>query len=682
MHGIKKINQSIPILRHTIVFLAGILISNILFIGNKHLIIILLTFFLIAFLSKRSRNVFLHKIYTFTIAFIITGLGIFYANIYHNSMFRYDIPTQGLYIGKVTDTTPASKNREKLSVKLKQVETYSSTKKVNEKIVLYVPDAISDSGIIPGDYIGFNAKLYPVENSNNPGEFDYRKYMRRKGVRYQAYLSFLPENLNHREISLKTMAVNARSKLLKAYREAGIGNQEFAVLSALTLGEKGYIDKDLKQHFSNSGAMHVLAVSGLHVGILFFVFSFMLKPLNHSRKTRIIKVILLIILLWGYALITGMSPSVLRATTMFSFLVIGQNINRNTNIYNTLALSALLLMIINPDIIYETGFQLSYTAVVSIVFFQPKIVRLLPAKNRITKAAWGLVAVSLSAQIGTLPLSLFYFHQFPVYFWISNFIVMPAATVLLYGSILFFVLLPFTTINGFIGSCLSVVAKLMNFLIAKVDNLPGAVISDIWIDKSTVMIIYAMIFTLGLVWVYRNYKYIVVIASFFLVLTVKQTINSHQTSNQSYVIFYNHYNEKLLSIINGREHYFYGQSDSLPAYSKTLLNNASGYFRTREPVHLCQDTLLNKALYLSKNHIFFKNIQIQIKKDENKLKKKNNNTAQLIWDINSSEINVNKRQNIAIHSFKNNKLSYFRPAFENDDSTINLNRHAVIVETW
>jgi predicted membrane metal-binding protein len=238
MHGIKKINQSIPILRHTILFLVGLVISNLFPIGNKYLIITLIVFSLIAFLSKRSRNIIHLKIYAFIIALTIIVLGIFYANIYHGSKFRHNIPNQGVYLGRVIDTTPASKNREKLSVKLKRVATRSSTKKINEKIVIYVPGSISDAGIMPGDYIGFNGKLYTIQNSNNPGEFNYQRYMMRKGFRYQSYLNTLPENVHHHKKSLKTIAVNTRSKLLKAYIGAGIDNQEFAVLSALTLVKK------------------------------------------------------------------------------------------------------------------------------------------------------------------------------------------------------------------------------------------------------------------------------------------------------------------------------------------------------------------------------------------------------------------------------------------------------------
>lgn len=682
MFAIKNINHSIPILRHTVSFLAGIIISNILSVGNNELVIILLASLPFVLILKNSKHILLQKLYSFVLSLLIIALGLLYTNVYQNSLFKFNIPTQGYYTGIVNEISPAPNDRERLNIQLKSVITDTSKTFVNEKIILYVSDSLSETGTIPGDYIGFDARLYPIENSNNPGEFNFRRYMMRRGIRYQSYISTFPENIHHHERSLKTIAVNARSKLLKAYHNAGIDNQEFAVLSALTLGEKSYIDKELKQHFSNSGAMHVLAVSGLHVGILFFVFSFMLKPLNHNNKTKIIKIIFLIILLWGYALITGMSPSVLRATTMFSFLVIGQNINRNTNIYNTLALSALLLMIINPDIIHETGFQLSYTAVISIVFFQPKIAMLLPVKNKIAKATWGLFAVSLSAQIGTLPLSLYYFHQFPVYFWISNFIVIPAATILLYGSILFFVMFPFSAIHGCIGKSLSVIAKLMNTLITKIDNLPGAVISDIWIDKATVMIMYAMIVVLGLIWVSRNYKYIIAISSFVLILVTKQTINFYKTSNQNYVILYNHYNENLISIINGRDHFFYCPSDSLTAYSETLLNNTSGFFNTHKPVYLQQDTIWNKAICISKNHIFFKNIQIQIKKNDNKLTKMNNSKTQLIWNINNSEVNVNKRQNILIHSFKNNKLNYFRPTFKKGDSIIHLNQSAIIVETW
>ncbi|MDA3815747.1 MAG: ComEC/Rec2 family competence protein [Prolixibacteraceae bacterium] len=682
MSDIKNITHSIPILRHTVSFLAGIIISDILPIGNKYLIFIALASLLFALILKDSKRILLQKIYSFVIGFLIICLGALYTNTYRSSQFRYDIPTQGYYAGKVNDMSPASKNREKLVVQLKSVSNDTSKILVNEKIVLFVPDSISETDITPGDFIGFKARLYPIEHSNNPGDFNYKKYMNRRAIRYQSYIYKLPYHSNHHQTSLKTLAVNTRSNLLDSYRKAGINNQEFAVLSALTLGEKNYIDKELKQQFSNSGAMHVLAVSGLHVGILFFVFSFILKPLNYSSKTKVIKVFLLIILLWSYALITGMSPSVMRAATMFSFLVIGQNLNRNTNIYNTLALSAMLLMIIKPDIIYEVGFQLSYVAVTSIVFFQPKIARLGSFKNRIAKSSWELFAVSVSAQLGTLPFSLYYFHQFPVYFWISNFVVIPAATILLYGSILFFIMLPFPAINGIVGSFLSGTVKLMNILIARIDNLPVAVISDLWVDQATVVTCYTIIFTIGLILVSRKYKYILILFSFLLILLIKDTFNSYQTQNQSYLVFYNHYNDNILSIINGRKHYYYCQSDSLSTYSERLLNNSTGYFHTTKPVLLPRDTLLNNNLYRRNNQIFFKKIQIQINKNGFESENINDSHAHLTWGLSDIEINVNKKQNIALRAFKNGKLNYFRPIIENNDSLIKTNQYAVIVETW
>ncbi|MCF8362194.1 MAG: ComEC family competence protein [Prolixibacteraceae bacterium] len=682
MSGIKNINHSVPILRHTLLFLTGIAISDLLPVGNKLLIIISISFLFLALILKSSKRASWQKIYSIIICFLFISSGAAYTKTYNNTKFNQAIPTSGFYSGRINEMSPASNNREKLIMQLKSATTDTSEVFVNEKIVMYVPDSILETDIIPGDYIGFKGKLHLIESSNNPGDFNYQKYMNHKGIRYQSYIFNLPYHINSQNISIKTFAVNIRSKLLDAYREAGIDGREFAVLSALTLGEKNFIDNELKQQFSNSGAMHVLAVSGLHVGILFFVFSFLLKPLDRTRKTKNIKVLLLITLLWSYALITGMSPSVLRATTMFSFLVIGQNLNRHTNIYNTLALSAFMLMLINPDIIYEVGFQLSYTAVLSIVFFQPKIANWFSFNNRIANSIWGLFAVSLSAQIGTLPFSLFYFHQFPVYFWVSNFIVIPAATILLYGSILFFIMMPFSVLNNLIGNGLSAVAKTMNIFITKIDNLPGAVISDIWITQTTVIICYAIIFVLGLLCLSRKYKYFMVLISLFLILFIKHTVHSYQIHNQNYIVFYNHYNENLLSIINGRNHYYFNQSDTLSTYSKRILNNSRGYFHTKQPVFLPRDTIINDNLYRTNEHIFFKNMHVQITKNFSGSENINDIPAHLTWKTKMSEIYVNKKEKISLLAIKNNKMSYFRQDLKNDNAPIKTDQRAIIVEAW
>ena len=212
----------------------------------------------------------------------------------------------------------------------------------------------------------------------------------------------------------------------------GVEGKQLKVASALLLGYRENLDKELVKSYASAGAMHVLAVSGLHVGILYLlltrIFSF-LKKVKKVKNGKFILTILIVSFLWFYAIMTGLSASVMRATTMFSFIVIGNELlNRKTSIYNTLAVSAIILMIINPFIVYQVGFQLSYVAVVGIVYLQPKLNRLFYSRYKLVRGVWAITCVSLAAQIATFPLSLHYFHQFSTYFFISNLIVIPASS--------------------------------------------------------------------------------------------------------------------------------------------------------------------------------------------------------------------------------------------------------------
>ena len=183
------------------------------------------------------------------------------------------------------------------------------------------------------------------------------------------------------------------------------------MLAALTLGYKDALTPELRESFSTTGAMHVLAVSGLHVGIIFVVLEFLLSFLNRWRFGKRLKPILIIVLLWSYAFITGLSPSVLRSSVMFSCMAFGGVLGRKSNTYNTIFVSAFFLLFFNADLLFDVGFQLSYSAVIAIVYFQPKIAGLLYVRNRFLRWAWDLAAVSLAAQIGTAPFAIFYFHQ-------------------------------------------------------------------------------------------------------------------------------------------------------------------------------------------------------------------------------------------------------------------------------
>jgi competence protein ComEC len=217
--------------------------------------------------------------------------------------------------------------------------------------------------------------------------------------------------------------------------------------------------------------------------------------------TRIkwLRALILLTGLWMYALVTGLSPSVLRAATMFSFIIAGQALNRQAYIYNSIAASAFLLLLVQPAILFEVGFQLSYMAVIFIVFLHPYLYRLLSFRYKILNSAWSLTCVSLAAQAGTVPLSLFYFHQFPSYFILSNFVVIPAATVIIYGAALLFIASPIPVLLEIFGLLLNKFLQMVNFMIFFIEKMPGSLIANIRFAEWEAIFAYTIFATLS-VW--------------------------------------------------------------------------------------------------------------------------------------------------------------------------------------
>ena len=264
--------------------------------------------------------------------------------------------------------------------------------------------------------------------NKNPWGFDYSKFLKQNNITHQFYFKngdFLI--IDNESFNLYNSVANFRNHLLNNFELRFKNKSEFGVFAALVLGYKNEIDTQVSSNYVSAGTMHVLAVSGLHIGILYLLVGFLLKPLERTRKLKVLRGVVILLIIWGFALLTGLSPSIKRAATMFSFIVVADAFNRNTNIYNTIAASALFLLVIDPALLMSVGFQLSYLAVLSIVLLYRPIFNILPASNVVLNKIWEILSVSLAAQLAVFPLSIYYFHQFPVYFLLANLVIMPLA---------------------------------------------------------------------------------------------------------------------------------------------------------------------------------------------------------------------------------------------------------------
>ncbi|MDC8000197.1 ComEC/Rec2 family competence protein [Aequorivita todarodis] len=297
------------------------------------------------------------------------------------------------------------------------------------------------------------APITQIQKPLNPQQFDYSDYMKSLGVYAQLRISE-KEILKIRNgtPTLTGAAQNFRASIVEKLQKTKLKTDERAIIQALVLGEKKDIDKNLYNEYAAAGAVHILAVSGLHVGILYAILAFLLKPLARWKFGSYFQAVSIVLLLWGFALLSGLSPSVTRAVTMFSFFAVAKIFNRETNAINTLFLSFLALLIINPLWLFQVGFQLSYLAVFFIVWLQPLFYKVGYSKYWLVRKIWTIVAVTLCAQIGVLPLSLYYFHQFPGLFLVTNIVVLPFLTILMCGGILIVILASFEILPNWLAA--------------------------------------------------------------------------------------------------------------------------------------------------------------------------------------------------------------------------------------
>ncbi len=452
---LKKIIHNIPLIRPATALISGIMAGslfnfNLNFLILALLVVVVLLLIASLFYSFRITLFFGAGIY---ILFAVAGIWRFQA---YNR--RPELFTEGKYSATVLEILQEKPKSYQSVLKISAFFRNDSIFKTNEKVMVYFAKSEKASRLKPGEQIVFDKTPQPVENSIDLNGFDYAGYLERKRIYRQVYL---PDSrwiesgmFTHNFLIL---AERTRLQMLEIFRNQDLGEKELNVLSALTLGYKRGLDPETKRVFSAAGAMHVLAVSGLHVGIVFMILSFFLSFLKKRKRGEIAYLLVMITSLWCFAFLTGLSPSVSRAAAMFTIVVIASVFKKSSNIYQSLVASAFVLLLLNPNNLFEVGFQLSYAAVFGIVFLQPRLNKIFTFRFRVSRYFWALLTTSVAAQIATFPLSAFYFNQFPTFFWVSNLVVIPAAGILipLGISLLFFggiplIAVPLTKITGFV----------------------------------------------------------------------------------------------------------------------------------------------------------------------------------------------------------------------------------------
>ena len=377
---------------------------------------------------------------------------------------------------------------------------------LQEKVLLYIQKTPSSLQLQSGDIILIKSNLSEIAPPRNPYAFDYQQYMKRKGVFFTGYV---PQNgfvlIGHLSTKpVKQLAYRLQQNFAQQFARAGLIDDEYSIITAILLGNDDTMDPALQASYASTGVSHILCVSGMHVGLIFMILNFILKPLDFSRKTSLLKSIILLLSVWSYAYITGLSPSVQRSAVMFTFVFFGDFLNRNTNIFHSLYTSLFLLLLIDPLLLCNVGFQLSYLAVFGIVIFQKPITMLWKPKNKIMKYFWELITVSMAAQLSTFPIAIYYFGQFPNYFLLANLSIMLLSFIIIVNGIVLLVV----SFSGFLamwtGKLLIFEIKGMNGVVRFIENLPGALTENISVSPPQVICLYIMIFALYLLFTQKR----------------------------------------------------------------------------------------------------------------------------------------------------------------------------------
>ncbi len=434
-----------------------------------------------------------------TTTFIFAGAGLSLQQRY-NALPLLDLPSHGDYFTSEVLEYPQQKEKSvRLMLQINTIHNEGESVEHSEaRVLAYAPNYMMLDTLIPGDVILFESKLQAHKIPSNPGQFDYGAYLKKNGIAGTVYFhkQVVANRPEGNTWSLFSVFADIQNYCVRTFAEAGLAPRELGVASALILGERSLVLPDTKEAFATAGAVHILAVSGLHVGIIYlFVFGFFSKVFP-NKKWRMVNLILTILLLWIYAGITGLSPSVLRAATMFSFIAVGKHGGLRNNVYNMLAASAFVLVVLNPQIISEVGFQLSYLAVLGISIFYKPIYRIFIFKYWVTDKLWSLIVISFAAQLATFPLSIYYFSQFPNLFLITNLVVIPAATLALYAGLLFVILHIIPFVGALIGVILNWTLICLNDFIDWVSTLSFALSDNLHFGAGVVILVYFLIYSL------------------------------------------------------------------------------------------------------------------------------------------------------------------------------------------
>lgn len=595
-----------PLARITISFLAGILAVYYFQPLPKQvfsfLAFVFCAFVLMYFISKKSNsNPFYFGLAAHFLAFSIGAstqiihTNSFQKNNYTHNKTIYD--QSHLMSVTIREKLRSSIYNDRYIVLLNQID--DSLK--SGRILLNVrKDSLNQTFEI-GTRLQLTASLYKTAAAKNPNQFDYGKYLENKQIYAQCYVD--AANIKIGAYIVKDAwyyTSRLRSKIIHNLEKTHFNTNELNVAIALILGQQQDISPEIIKDYQFAGAVHILSVSGLHIGFILLFVTFLLKPFPNTKKGSFIKLIIILVSLSSFGLIAGLAPSVLRSVTMFSFVAIGMYLRRSTNIFHTLLVSMLLILLVQPSFLFDVGFQLSYLALFFILWLQPLLAQLWKPKNKIANYFWDILTVSFAAQIGTLPLSIYYFHQFPGLFFLTNMVIIPFLSVIMGLGVLVMTLAAFDWIPIFLAQLLQWSIFILNKIINTIASYEQFIFRDISFNWQLLLSLYVLIIA-TIVWFKKpSFKRLAVTLVALIIFQICFYHTHWTIQNQKELVVFNSKKNTLIAERNGENVSLYAQDSLLEVAQKNkiLTDYLMGNFS-----HLTSKKKLQNLIYFNENKI-------------------------------------------------------------------------------
>lgn len=507
-----------PLFRLSVALATGIFLSDVFALDGTYLYALCFVFVLsvllssIFYFSKTYRIRFLFGI-SVSLSFLLLG-GILFVISLENIHHEWD-SDKAVYVASVCDIPRVKGKTIQATVNVEKVKdvTTGSWKPINKQILLYwMPDSMQPP-LQCGDRMCFREHVgMPMSDADFTG-FDYGQYLQRQGISGTAivYSGYWRKLLQPSTPTFKMQALMLREQIVKKFRTWNLEDDVLAIISALTVGDKSKLTREIKATYNAAGVSHILALSGLHIGILSMILSWLFYPLRRVCGGKWIASFLIVGLLWGFAFLSGLSPSVIRAVTMFSAYVVASIFSEDRfSGFSALTLTAFIMLIYQPMYLFDVGFQLSFMAVLGIFLFYPLIDSLFVVRNKIVAYLWNIISLSLAAQLATLPLILYYFGTFPVYFLLSNLVVAPIAVFILSATLLALALGVFPVAANFVVQGLDFAVRTLNEVMEQIQHWSGAQITSAYLSVWQAWLLAVAIVTLWRYVVCRSARRLIV----------------------------------------------------------------------------------------------------------------------------------------------------------------------------